>query len=133
MFEFLFENSLSILSIVSLLFLILTIFNVTGWNSPTINPPKVIAETITLESMQNIMANSFCEIHQSDSADKLDKACNELTKGNCSSVNCCAWINDSTCSAGNKNGPLFTTDKSGKKLNIENYYYQNKCYGKNCN
>jgi len=132
MFEFIFENSLTILSVVSLLFLLLIIFTVTGWNTPIVNPPKVVAETVTLETMQNITANSFCESHQSDSADKLDKACNELTKGNCSRVNCCVLVNGSTCSAGTKNGPLFTTDSNGKKLSIENYYYQNKCYGKSC-
>lgn len=132
MIEFIFENALTILSIVSLLFLVLIIFSLTGWNNPIINPPKVIVETVTLESMQNIISNSFCESHQSDSADKLDKACNNLTKGNCNNVNCCVWVNGSTCSAGNSNGPLFTTNANGKKINIDNYYYQTKCYGKSC-
>ena len=34
-------------------------------------------------------------------------------------------------SVGNQHGPQFLSDSDGNKINVDNYYFKNKCYG-NC-
>jgi hypothetical protein len=72
---------------------------------------------------------SFCNIYGS-SANKLNSKCNEFTKTNCNSTSCCVWSN-SKCVAGNIDGPIYNTDQNGKTIE-QDYYFQNKCYGKQC-
>ena len=88
-----------------------------------------------LENMDTILntnsADSFCINYTGNSA-KLNEYCNKLTKENCNRTSCCVLLNDDKCVAGNKDGPTYNTDTNGKTRNIDYYYYQNKCYGKNC-
>jgi hypothetical protein len=89
---------------------------------------KELIKVITMEGMENSGTKAFCKIN---TGFDLEKACNELTRYNCGLTSCCVWENNK-CKAGNKNGPLFNTDKNGKTAQVSNYYFQNKCYGKGC-
>jgi cytoskeletal protein RodZ len=71
--------------------------------------------------------DDFCK---SNSA-SLKESCNKLTKKNCNSTSCCVVLNGKKCVAGNQDGPTFKTE-SGEDVNIDYYYYQNKCYGNSC-
>ena len=71
--------------------------------------------------------SDFCK---SNSA-SLKESCTKLTKKNCNSTTCCIVLNGKKCVAGNQDGPTFKTE-SGEDVNIDYYYYQNKCYGDNC-
>jgi hypothetical protein len=69
----------------------------------------------------------FCK----SSSDSLKESCTKLTKKNCNETTCCIVLNGKKCVAGNQDGPTFKTD-SGEDINIDYYYYQNKCYGDSC-
>ena len=71
--------------------------------------------------------SDFCK----SSSDSLKTSCGKLTKKNCNSTSCCVVLNGKKCVAGNQDGPTFKTE-SGEDINIDYYYYQNKCYGNNC-
>jgi hypothetical protein len=61
----------------------------------------------------------------------LKEACSKLTNNNCNKPACCVVLNGEKCVAGSQNGPTFKTE-SGKDINIDYYYFQNKCYGNGC-
>jgi hypothetical protein len=81
------------------------------------------------------LEDSFCQFHDSDaSAQNLNESCGKLTKSNCMNTKCCVWGQKgetSKCYAGDKTGPTFRSDNQGNKLDVDSYYYMNKCYG-NC-
>ena len=80
------------------------------------------------------LEDSFCKFYDSDaSAKNLNESCGKLTKGNCVNSKCCVWGQKGEtrkCYAGDKNGPIFKTDNESNKLDVDSYYYMNKCYGK---
>ena len=80
------------------------------------------------------LEDSFCRFYDSDaSAKNLNESCGKLTEGNCVNSKCCVWGQKgetSKCYAGNKSGPIFKTDNESNKLDVDSYYYMNKCYGK---
>lgn len=93
------------------------------------------------ESMNNLNAsdngkvdmdkyNNFCKMYQGNSS-QLEIACNKLTSENCNKVSCCVQINGEKCVAGSQRGPTYKTDKKGDNINVDYYYYKNKCTG-NC-
>ena len=82
------------------------------------------------------LEDSFCRFYDSnESATNQDNACGKLTRGNCMNTKCCVWGQNSSasgkCYAGDKSGVTFKTDNNGNKMDVDNYYYLNKCYG-NC-
>ena len=81
------------------------------------------------------LEDSFCRFYDSnDSAQDLNDACGKLAKGNCTNIKCCVWgqkTGESKCYAGDKTGPTFKSDNQGNKMDVDSYYYMNKCYG-NC-
>jgi hypothetical protein len=93
------------------------------------------------ESMNNLNAsdngiidmdkyNNFCKMYQ-DNSGQLELACNKLTTDNCNKVSCCVQINGEKCVAGSQKGATYKTDKNGDNINVDYYYYKNKCMG-NC-
>jgi|UniRef100_A0A6C0HE08 hypothetical protein len=87
-------------------------------------------------SVTTSLEDSFCQFHDSDaSAQNLNESCMKLTKSNCMNTKCCVWGQNSSasgkCYAGDKSGVTFKTDNNGNKMDVDNYYYLNKCYG-NC-
>ena len=124
--EFIKENYVSIAILVSVIFALLIIISIIGWN---LNPPKpeskliqqVTVETFINDDQNNIikeldnlklgLSDSFCESHLGNSA-KLDESCGYLTEDGCQQTNCCIWTkstnNKEKCMAGDKNGPTYT-------------------------
>ena len=73
------------------------------------------------------ISTDFCK----SNLGSLKESCSKLTNNNCNMTSCCVVVNGKKCAAGSKNGPTYKTE-SGKNLNIDYYYYQNKCYGDGC-
>lgn len=147
--EFFKKNGKAIFAVAALIFITLAIAKIVGWD---FNPPETTEletrvvveglepkafnlETHTIENMTTMEKETgFCKAHESNSENR-EKACNELSESNCNSVDCCVFLNSNgtnKCVAGGADGPTFLTDDSGKGLDIEKYYYKNKCYGQNC-
>ena len=90
---------------------------------------KTIVESFEKPDMSIDMniSTDFCK----SNLGSLKEACSKLTNDNCNMTSCCVVVNGKKCAAGSKNGPTYKTE-SGKNLNIDYYYYQNKCYGDGC-
>jgi len=87
-----------------------------------------------LNKMNMTPISGFCEQYRGNSGE-LEKACNELTDGNCNETSCCASTvlkGSKKCVAGGINGPTYKTDAKGNLITHDYHYFQNKCYGKNC-
>jgi hypothetical protein len=102
-----------------------------GPNNPNeLIPPEPLMLGIK-DFFNTDLAKDFCKTFQT-SSDKLEKQCNKLTNSNCLSSGCCVLLNGQKCVAGGSNGPTFQSGPSGSPMNIDYYYYQNKCYGNHC-
>jgi hypothetical protein len=132
---------LLVASIISLLMFLITAKNLNNNKHTEKEKEKEkiqvqIREGLTNKEKNNLlkdMKNGFCNTHSGNS-DNLDIQCNKLSKNICNMVDCCVFanINNNTkCVAGSKSGPTFKTDLNGNNLNIDYYYYKNKCFG-NC-
>jgi hypothetical protein len=87
-----------------------------------------------LTKMKMTQTTSFCEQSVGDSS-SLEQSCNELTADNCNATSCCTATfsnGASKCVAGGADGPTYKTDRNGKLITHEYYYFQNKCYGSGC-
>ena len=71
---------------------------------------------------------SFCRQYKS-TPHILNEQSNVLTKSSCMNTDCTAWTSNEMCVAGSLDGPVYR-NKDGKPVNIDYYYYMNKCYGK---
>lgn len=123
------EYILNVFIMVILILTILVILDIykINLNTPTIK--KKLLQVVTIEGMNG--SNSFCKSHLGKS-EVLDQSCEKLTERNCNSTSCCVYLNGNKCVAGSGNGPTFKTTTTGDKINVDYYYYQNKCYGTNC-
>ena len=90
----------------------------------TVPPPEPNKPTTSINLNP---VSDFCK----SSSDSLKESCTKLTKKNCNSTSCCIVLNGKKCVAGNQDGPTFKTN-SGEDINVDYYYYQNKCYGNSC-
>jgi hypothetical protein len=145
--DFIKENYLNILIIVIVVITLLVIINLKGIN---LNPPKPeskLIQEVTVETFEsgtnsesgiNINkeyaqlklqpSDSFCESYLGKSAD-LEVECNKLTESNCAETRCCVFTGNKEsrkCVSGSINGPTYKTDKDGKLLTIDSYYYMGK-------
>jgi len=112
-------------------------------NLETIRQQRTVQHTTFLGEVSKIYNSlmlapetSFCE-HNKTNGGALQKQCSALTHDNCGAVSCCIWGIDSSnkksqCMVGGKDGAMYSTDAQGNPVNIDTYYYQNKCYGDNC-
>lgn len=130
--------------IIGLLFFALTsiIINTLGINLNIDNNPKKLIKVITMEAFENqkdqdkkgiisSSANAFCQSYKGNSGN-LNTACGILTNQNCNATSCCILTSDKKCVAGNADGATYNTNSNGKTINLDYYYYQNKCYGDKC-
>jgi hypothetical protein len=122
------------------------------------NRKKHVAKEIIVEGLESISSSkdlkdseivdkvegNFCEIYKGKSHE-LEEHCNKLSDNNCKTSSCCVLLggkgisrgeNSQTsgtkCVAGNKHGPIYHSDDNQIPINFEYYYYENKCYGENC-
>ena len=110
---------------------IVVIFYDSLMSSSNVKPMQAYIEgydTFDPESVSG--ANSFCTHNQID-PQSLNEKSQGITKSNCMNTRCTIWTNDHGCVAGNQDGPTYRTDSNNKPINIDAYYYMNKCYG-NC-
>ncbi len=127
-----------------LFFALISIFmNTLGINLNIEEHPKKLIRVITMEAFQkqekqkhqesNITsgADAFCQSYKGNSGN-LNTACGNLTNKNCNATSCCILTSDQKCVAGNADGATYNTDSNGKTINLDYYYYQNKCYGYKC-
>lgn len=133
------ENSRMIMLIMTIVFILLVIIKITGIN---LNIPKQetkLVQEVTVETLNtltdNIELNSrdnFCKSYLGNTLE-LESECNKLTKTNCIQTPCCVFTQTSEtgkCMAGNIDGPIYKTDKDGKLITIDSYYYMGKHKGK---
>ena len=135
--SFIKENYISISVIVCIIFALLIIISIRGWD---LNPPKpdsklvqeVVVETFEqnlteeISSMKLSSSDSFCQSHLGKSAE-LETSCSELTDEGCSQTTCCVLATSSgknVCKAGDKDGPTFKKDADGNLISMDAYYYQ---------
>ena len=138
--NFIKENVREISIIVIVVIFLLVLINIKGID---LNAPKpetklvqqVTVETFTQEELeanpQNKISSSsenFCKSYLGNSGE-LEKGCNELTESNCGEVKCCVYGNGK-CVAGDINGPTYKTDKDGKLITMDTYYYLGRCRGR---
>lgn len=141
-YKFLSENYETILSFSVLFIGLLVIFSILDikFNEETKNKKNDInsnKDTINKEPLRENLNNinpssSFCD-PPNGSLLELNKKCGALTKENCNVTSCCIWLNGKKCVTGNELGPTFLTDENKNKINVDYYYYKNKCNGKGCN
>lgn len=147
--DFIKENSKMIIIIVVVVLLLLVVINIKGID---LNPPKpetklvqqVTVETLdtmngssmedsneNIERMKLNPVESFCESYLGNSQE-LETACNQLTEANCAQARCCGFIKNrengvnevkGQCVAGDLQGPTYKTDKNGKLITMDSYYY----------
>jgi cytoskeletal protein RodZ len=89
-----------------------------------VSPPEANKPNTTINMSP---VDNFCK----NNSASLKESCAKLTKKNCNATTCCVILNGKKCVAGNQDGPTFKTE-SGKDINIDYYYFQNKCYGNGC-
>jgi hypothetical protein len=134
-----FLNEIIIIVVVVLFLLVL--MNIKGIDLNAPKPPSKLVQQVTVEtltSMDNLdvsdnsdnllisPTDNFCESYLGDSTN-LEKACNDLTETNCGNVKCCVYNNvNGKCVAGDMNGPTYKTDKDGKLITMDSYYYMGK-------
>lgn len=148
--DFMKENSKTIIIIVVVVLILLVVINIKGID---LNPPKpetklvqqVTVETLdtmngssmqdtkeNIERMKLNLGESFCESYLGN-AQELETACNQLTETNCAQAKCCVFRNsgqnEGKCVAGNLRGPTYKTDKDGKLITMDSYYYLGQCRG----
>jgi hypothetical protein len=138
--DFIKENIKEIAIIVLVVLSLLVLINIKGIDLNAPKPESKLVQQITVEafsidSEENIKqmmlspSENFCESYLGDSSN-LEKACNQLSEGNCMDVKCCVYGNGK-CVAGDISGPTYKTDNDGKLITMDSYYYLGKCYG-NC-
>lgn len=130
------ENMEKIIIVVVVVFLLLVLINIKGFDLNEKKPETKLKQQVTIETFDNIddtenITQQFCKSYLGDSKG-LENACNELTRDNCANVKCCVFMNDK-CLAGGQEGPTYKTDKEGKLITADSYYYMGKCRGRNCN
>ena len=134
------ENGKEIVIIVVVVLFLLVLINIKGIDLNEAKPKSKLVQEVTIEAfdqetddnIQTLMSSSsvnFCESYLGQSVE-LEKACNQLTENNCNEVKCCVYGNGK-CVAGDVNGPIYKTDKDGKLITMDTYYYLGKCQG-NC-
>lgn len=131
-----------IIIIVVVVLFLLVLINIKGINLNAPKPESKLVQQVTVETftqdsidseenikkMMTSTTANFCESYLGNSVE-LEKACNELTESNCADVKCCIYGNEK-CVAGDINGPTYKTDKDGKLITIDSYYYLGKCRGR---
>ena len=128
---------LNVFIIVLLIIALIVFMNTIGINLNINEHPKKLLQVVTIEGLKEreepikTGADAFCESYKGSSGD-LNTSCGKLTNKNCNATSCCILSSDKKCVAGNADGPTYNTDSNGKTINLDYYYYQNKCYGDKC-
>ena len=149
--DFIKENSKMIIIIVVVVLLLLVVINIKGIDLNPPKPETKLVQQVTVETLDTMNGSSmedsneniermklnpvesFCEIYLGNSQE-LEAACNQLTETNCAQARCCGFIKNGQnglkgvnelgqCVAGDLQGPTYKTDKDGKLITMDAYYY----------
>jgi len=81
--------------------------------------------------LEKKLKSGFCNMHatKGSSATDIDNECKVFGKASCLNTDCCGWVvsadnPDGMCRYGSKNGMTFGYDDSGKKIDVDCYYYK---------
>jgi hypothetical protein len=117
-----------IIAVVVVILGFLSLFSLLNINLNEIED-KRIQKIVTIEKFSNSLSgDSICS--SKNSPDEINSLCNQLTKKNCNVSSCCVVLNGNKCVGGDTHGPTFHSE-NGNKINLDYYYYKNKCFG-NC-
>ena len=145
--DFIRENTYEIIIIVLVVIFLLVLINIKGIDLNAPKPESKLVQEVTVETFDRMMDNvrggkvmddsdenikkmmssieeNFCESYLGKT-EELEKGCNQLTENNCGEVKCCVYGNGK-CVAGDVNGPTYKTDKEGKLITMDTYYYLGK-------
>ena len=133
--DFLTANAYEIVIIVIVILCLLVLINLKGIDLNAPKPESKLVQEVTVETFDtedNINNfnhfNHFCESYLGNSQE-LEGACNQLTETNCAKVKCCGFVKseeNGKCVAGGLDGPTYKTDKDGKLITMDTYYYLGK-------
>ena len=100
------------------------------------NENTLLTPPIDLEKK---LKSGFCNMHASkgSAATDVDNECKVFEKASCLNTDCCGWVvtadnPDGMCRSGNKNGMTFNHDDTGKKIDVDCYYYKETKNGPRC-
>ena len=132
-----FEEELYVFYVVLAFLTLLTLFSLLDINFNTKKNNNKISKIVSIEAFETEklginadMATSHCEKYDS-TPHLIEKKCNTFSSRSCNASSCCVWVNGGKCVAGNKNGPTYHTDNTGKNIDVLYYHHKNKCVG-NC-
>ena len=116
-----------VLTVVVVLIASLVLIAILGIN---LNPPKHthIEKVVTIENFDSKFSDGLCQLNAGE-PHKIEADCNTLHEDNCRATSCCIWINGQKCVAGNERGPRYHTDNNKDRINIDYFYYKDKCLG----
>ncbi len=96
----------------------------------------LLTQPIDLEKK---LKSGFCNMHaaKGSSPTDIDNECKVFGKASCLNTDCCGWVvttenPDGICRSGSKNGMTFGYDDSGKKIDVDCYYYKETKSGPRC-
>ncbi len=96
----------------------------------------LLSPSIDLEKK---LKSGFCNMHTSkgSSATDIDNECKVFGNSSCLNTDCCGWVvtadnPDGVCRSGSKTGMTFGYDTSGKKIDVDCYYYKDAKSGPRC-
>ena len=89
--------------------------------------------------LEKKLKSGFCNMHatKGSSATDIDNECKVFGKASCLNTDCCGWVvsadnPDGMCRSGSKNAMTFGYDDSGKKIDVDCYYYKDSKSGPRC-
>lgn len=89
--------------------------------------------------LEKKLKSGFCNMHttKGSSATDIDNECKVFGKASCLNTDCCGWVvtadkPDGVCRSGSKNAMTFGYDTSGKKIDVDCYYYKDAKSGPRC-
>jgi hypothetical protein len=110
--------------------------SVSGAAAAATSENNLLAPPIDLEKK---LKSGFCNMHTSkgSSATDIDNECKVFGKASCLNTDCCGWVvtadnPDGVCRSGSKTGMTFGYDTSGKKIDVDCYYYKDAKSGPRC-
>jgi len=115
-------------------------------NNSSINAAPAVAPTVAPVTENTLLTppidlekklkSGFCNMHatKGSSATDIDNECKVFGKAACLNTDCCGWVvsadnPDGMCRSGSKNGMTFGYDDSGKKIDVDCYYYKDSKSG----
>lgn len=149
--DYITKNIVDLLLVTSFIFIILIIIvklniNIENQEGLTVANADKKVNNMDDETIENIDeegdneqddddSRQFCKLNQGETH-VLEEKCNKLHNDSCKVSGCCVLAKFTTgetkCVAGTRTGPTYMSDENQNMHEIDQYYYQNKCYGNDC-